>query len=98
MGLIPIDWSEDGRELLAGWLNEWGTLTIAVDPESGKIRELDGGSETVSLSPDGRFALAYTFNNAGVNDEGDASVLIVPYEGGTPKVVARGALSPSWNR
>lgn len=97
MGLIPIDWSDNGRELLAGWLDEWGTSTIAVDPETGKVRDLEGG-ETVSLSRDGRFALAYTSNNAGVNDEGDASVLIVPYDGGKPKVVARGAVSPSWNR
>jgi hypothetical protein len=82
----------------AGWLNEWGTSTIAVDPESGKVRDLEGGSQTVALSGDGRFALAYSYNNAGVTDEGDASVLIVPYGGGEPKVIARGAVAPSWNR
>jgi dipeptidyl aminopeptidase/acylaminoacyl peptidase len=97
IGLIPIDWSDDGRALLAGWLNEWGTVAVAVDPETGKAQSLDSGSETVALSEDGLFALV----QSGCCSEtplDEQEVLILPYDGGKPTLVVRGAVSPSWNR
>jgi dipeptidyl aminopeptidase/acylaminoacyl peptidase len=101
-GLIPLAWSEDGRTLLGGFL--WSSvIPVAVDPESGKIRELGGNAfpefpYTVAISRDGRAALAYTYPSNGGFDEDRATVMIVPYAGGKGKIVARGAGSPSWNR
>jgi dipeptidyl aminopeptidase/acylaminoacyl peptidase len=100
-GLIPVAWSEDGHALLSAWLEGTLAIPVAVDPEGGKIRELledDGNANAVALAHDGRMALAYTYPPIGGFDEDSATVLIVPYAGGKPKVVARGAGSPSWNR
>ena len=98
-GLIPVAWSEDGRALLGGFL--WSSvIPVAVDPESGEIRDL-GKSEfpyAVAISRDGRAALAYTYPPIGGFSDDSATVLIVPYAGGKEKIVARGAGSPSWNR
>lgn len=99
-GLAPVGWSDDGRALLAGWLNSFGSMPVAVDPETGEARMLDESEtiHTAAISHDGRFALAYTYPPVGTPDEENATVLIAPYGGGKPTVVARGAGSPSWNR
>lgn len=98
-GLMPIDWSDDGRALLGAWGNEWGEIPVAVNPENGEIRELAEGLAwgTVAISSD-RFALAYTYNHIDEPDEETATVVVIPFGGGKPKVVARGAGYPSWNR
>lgn len=101
-GLFPIDWSEDGYALLAGLLGNSGSEPIAVDPETGKARKLGQfgrpwGSDTIALSRDGRSVLVQDGSFADVPPE-KMTVLIVPYEGGKPKLVARGARTPSWNR
>jgi hypothetical protein len=99
-GLIPVAWSEDGRALLSGFV--WGSvIPVAVDPDSGEIRELNAESEfpyAVAVSRDGAAALAYTYPPIGGFSDDSATVLIVPYAGGEEKIVARGAGSPSWNR
>jgi dipeptidyl aminopeptidase/acylaminoacyl peptidase len=98
-GLIPVAWSEDGRALLSGFL--WSSvIPVAVDPESGEIRDLVEYEfqYAVDISRDGRAALAYTYPPIGGFNEDSATVLIIPYAGGRPKIVARGAGSPSWNR
>ncbi len=98
-GLVPIAWSEDGRALLSGFL--WSSvIPVAVDPESGEIRDLDEYEfqYAVDISRDGRAALAYTYPPIGGFNEDSATVQIIPYAGGRPKIVARGAGSPSWNR
>ena len=98
-GIVPVAWSEDGRALLGGFF--WGSeIPIAVDPESGEIRDL-GKSDypyAVAISRDGRAALAYTYPLIGGYSDDTATVLIVPYAGGKVKIAARGAGSPSWNR
>jgi len=76
-------------------------IPVAVDPESGEIRELNAESEfpyAVAISHDGDAALAYTYPPIGGFSDDSATVLIVPYAGGKEKIVARGAGSPSWNR
>lgn len=99
-GLVPIAWSEDGRALLGGFL--WSSVfPVAVDPESGEIRDLNAESDfpyAVAISRDGRAALAYTYPPIGGFSDDSATVLIIPYAGGKPKIVARGSGSPSWNR
>jgi hypothetical protein len=98
-GLIPVAWSEDGRALLSAFI--WSSeMPVAVDPKSGKIRDLVASEfpYAVDISRDGRAALAYTYPPIGGFSDDSATVLIIPYAGGRPKIVARGAGSPSWNR
>jgi Tol biopolymer transport system component len=101
-GLFPIDWSDDGSALLAGLAGNWGSEPIAVDPETGTARELGRfgrpwGSKTIALSRDGRSVLIQDGSFADVPPE-KMTVLIVPYQGGKPALVVRGARTPSWNR
>lgn len=101
-GLVPIDWSEDGSALLAGLAGNAGSEPIAVDPETGTARELgrfgrSRGSDTIALSRDGRSVLIQDGSFAEV-PPAQMTVLIVPYHGGRPTLVARGARTPSWNR
>jgi Tol biopolymer transport system component len=98
-GLVPVDWSQDGSELLAGWIKEWGDIPIAVDPKTGDARQLveDQASEPAALSRAGDLVLAFVVDNDGSHPERN-TVLIVPYAGGKPQVVARGAAVASWNR
>jgi Tol biopolymer transport system component len=96
-GLIPVDWSEDGRALLGAWLCEHTLFSVAVDPETGATDEFGGGSDAVALSRDGRFALVHADTGPETPPD-DERVLIVPYGGANGKLVARGAVDPSWNR
>jgi WD40 repeat protein len=97
VGVAPLDWSEDGRALLGGWYCEFSDEPMAIDPESGKIRALDWGAYAAGLSRDGRFALVEGGGGAEPSAE-EQNVMIVPYAGGKPDVIARGAVAPSWNR
>jgi hypothetical protein len=101
-GLFPIDWSENGSALLGGLVGNSGTEPIAVDPETGTARELGRfgrpwGADTIALSRDGRSVLIQDGSFAEAPPE-TLAVLIVPYRGGKPTLVARGARTPSWNR
>jgi Tol biopolymer transport system component len=99
IGLVPLDWSADGRALLAGLLNEWGRIPMAVDPQTGDVRQLaeDQASDGVALSRDGEMALVERMDNVGSYPDANA-VLIAPYAGGKAQLVASGAASATWNR
>jgi hypothetical protein len=97
VGLAPIDWSDDGRALLAAWLCEFSDEPVAVDLGTGAIRDLGWGSDTVALSRDGRSALVQAHFGAETPPE-EQKVMILDYDGGKPTLVARGAVAPSWNR
>lgn len=96
IGLKPVEWSPDGRELLASWECEAVGESVAVDPQTGETRSLGEGSFTVALSQDGRFALTQ-WGDERVGQERQ-TVLVYPYAGGKADVIATGAQSPSWNR
>jgi Tol biopolymer transport system component len=101
-GLFPIDWSEDGSALLAASVSDSGSEPVAVDPETGAARTLGRfgrpwGADTIALSRDGMSVLIQDGSFADVPPE-KMAVLIVPYQGGKPIRVARGARAPSWNR
>ena len=96
IGLEPIDWSDDGTSLLAEVNCEGIGVTVAVDPQTGAVRPLGEGTFTVGLSNDARSALVQ-WGDERVGDE-NMRVLVYPYAGGKPKVIAEGAGSPSWNR
>ena len=96
IGLKPIDWSDDGSALLAEVECEAVGQSVAVDPRTGAIRSLGEGTFTVALSQDAQFALVqWGDERVGPRNE---RVLIYPYAGGKPNVVALGASAPSWNR
>ena len=100
-GLVPVAWSDDGHALLGGMLTSVGAEPFAIDPRNGKARALENADEfidTVAISHDGRFVLAYTNPPMGGPSEESTAVLVLPYAGGKPTVVARGAWAPSWNR
>jgi hypothetical protein len=96
VGLLPIEWSQDGSALLAAWECEFSTEPVAVDPATGETRLLGLGL-TVGLSDDGQFALVDGASGAQPPVEAER-VLIYPFEGGKPKVLVQGAGAPSWNR
>jgi dipeptidyl aminopeptidase/acylaminoacyl peptidase len=96
IGLEPIDWSEDGSALLAAVDCEGIGQSVAVDPQTGAIRSLGEGTLTVALSRDEKFALVQ-WGDERVGTEHD-KILIYPYAGGKPHIVAMGAVVPSWNR
>jgi hypothetical protein len=96
VGMSPVDWSEDGTSLLAAWECEFSADPVAVNVAAGEMRQLGSGI-AVSLSDDGRFALV----DGSVGAEptfGTQQVLIYPFRGGKPDIVARLASQPSWNR
>jgi Tol biopolymer transport system component len=99
IGLVPLDWSARGGELLAGLLNEWGRIPMAVDLRTGDVRQLaeDQASDGVALSDDGVMALLERLDHAR-SYPGSSAVLIAPYAGGKAQLVANGAASASWNR
>ena len=95
IGLEPSDWPEDGSALLATVHCEGVGQTVAVDPETGAIQSLGEGTFSVGLSRDGQFALVQ-WGDERVGQENER-VLIYPYAGGKPTIVAH-AFNPSWNR
>ena len=97
-GLRPIAWSEDGNELVAARINEFGGPPYAVDPESGAIRRIgdfDLYAWPAGLSRDGRFVLV---GEVGSGPDTDSRVAVVPYRGGPAPLIVTSAGSPSWNR
>lgn len=96
IGLKPIEWSGDGTALLASVDCEALGEAVALDTRTGAIRSLGAGSLTVGLSKDARYALVqWGDERVGRLSE---RVLIYPYAGGKPTVVAKAAAAPSWNR
>lgn len=98
VGLVPVAWSADGRALLAGQANEFGLVPFAVDPQTGTVRRIGDYSYHASpdgLSRDGRFVLV---SDSGVEVTNATRVEVIPYKGGSPRVIARRAGGASWNR
>jgi Tol biopolymer transport system component len=91
-GIDPIDWTPDGRVLLAGLSTEWGPEAIRVDVATGAIRKLSGYAQ--NLSRDGRYALV---DSGGT--EGPQTIAAVALSNGQRHVLAYGDVAfPSWNR
>jgi Tol biopolymer transport system component len=98
VGLIPLAWSADGHALLAALANEFGGIPYAVNPETGAVRRIgDYGYRAWphGLSRDGRFVLVAQ-TSVGLPDR--SRVDVVPYAGGSPRLIARRAGEASWNQ
>jgi dipeptidyl aminopeptidase/acylaminoacyl peptidase len=97
IGLVPIDWSGDGRALLAAWRCEFSDAPVEVDPETGAFDQQRWAASTAGLSRDGGFELLRADDGPETPPDKE-TVLIAPFAGGKPSFVLHGARDPSWNR
>ncbi len=98
-GLFPTAWSASGNQLLAEFGGQDTSYAVAVDPKTGKEKNLSpDNSETgfagVALTPDGKTVLGYIGGYEGGSNS--LKIASVPYKGGKPKVIVTGGFSPSW--
>jgi hypothetical protein len=98
-GLFPTDWSADGTRLLAEFEGQDTSYAVTVNPKTGAQRPVaeagENGFVGTALSADGKLVLGFT---GGFDPGGGHKVATVPYNGGKPKVLAKNALEPDWNR
>lgn len=98
-GLFPTAWSASGNQLLAEFGGQDTSYAVAVDPKTGKERNLSpGNTETgfagVDLTPNGKTVLGYIGGYEGGSNS--LKIASVPYTGGKPKVIVKGGFNPSW--
>jgi hypothetical protein len=98
-GLYPTAWSQSGTKLLCEFEGQDLSYAATVNPKTGTQKPLVEATEEgfvgTALSKNGKTVLGYE----GGFDPGNAHyVAAVPYTGGKPKVLVRGASEPSWNR
>ena len=94
-GLMPIAWSEGS--LLAGLINEFGSPPFAVDSRGKTVRRIgDFGFAGFAegLSHDGRQVLVEAAN---IERNRNQRVIVMPFAGGSGRVIARFAGDASWN-
>src|SRR4051794_21648603 len=98
-GLAPTAWSADGRRLLAEFNGQDTTYAETVDPLTGAhrpvVRAEESGFIGTDLTADGTTILGAT---GGFDPGSKHDVVTIPYRGGAPTVLVRGALDPDWNR
>jgi hypothetical protein len=97
IGLVPIEWSKDGHELLAAWRCEFSDAPVEVDPDTGTFGQQRWAASTAGLSRDGRFELLRADSGPETPPD-EETVLIAPFSAGKPILAVRGARDPSWNR
>jgi Tol biopolymer transport system component len=98
-GLVPTDWSANGKRLLAEFTGQDTSYAVAVNPQTGKQRPLVKPSEQglvgAAISSDGSRVLGAT---GGFEPGPDHNVVSVPYGGGKGRALVRNASEPDWSR
>jgi Tol biopolymer transport system component len=98
-GLDPTAWSANGKHLLAEFGGQDTTYAVTVNPKTGAERALTKEREVgfvgTAISSDGRLVLG---SLGGFEPGPGHKVVSIPYAGGRPKVLARNAAEPDWNR
>jgi hypothetical protein len=98
-GLTPTAWSADGTRLLAEFGGQDTTYAETVDPAGGAHRPVARAETTgfigTDLSADGSTILGET---GGFDQLTRHDVVAIPYGGGAPRLLVRGASHPDWNR
>jgi hypothetical protein len=98
-GLVPLDISTDAKRLLALFTGQDTAFGFAVNPATGNTRALSKKAETgfvaTDLSADGRTVLGMT---GGPDPGAHHDVVTLPWAGGKPTVLVKGATSPRWTR
>ena len=95
-GLVPYALDADGVRLLGAVTGQSRYDPYAVDLAEGEVRRFEGDDLVpAGLSRDGSIVLMQT---GGLDPTDPHDVVTVPWEGGAPTVLVRGARTPSWSR
>lgn len=98
-GLIPTEWSANGRRLLAEFGGQDTSYAVAVNPKTGSERPLTKEREVgfvgTAISFNGKLVLG---SIGGFEPGPGHKVVSIPYAGGKPRVLVRNASEPDWNR
>ncbi len=98
-GLTPTEWSANGRRLLTEFGGQDTSYAVAVNPKTGSERPLTKEREVgfvgTAISFNGKVVLGSVGGfEPGLGHE----VVSIPYTGGKPRVLAKNASEPDWNR
>jgi WD40 repeat protein len=93
-GFYPVDWSADGRRLLAGYYDQGIPRTYAIDPINGGVRLIARRVAPAALSRDGRTVIGETGNPFCCSND-PINVVRVPWNGGKPHVLIGKAFGAS---
>jgi Tol biopolymer transport system component len=102
LGLVPTEWSADGRKLLAEFVGQDTSYAVTVNPQTGAQRPLDkmGDGEQgfvgTALSADGTTVLGFSGGFEPGPDHKD-KVATIPYGGGKVKTLVKNAFEPDWS-
>lgn len=98
-GLYPTAWSASGNQLLTEFEGQDTSYAVTVNPQTGAQRTLtkerEQGFVGAALSADGSTVLGWL---GGFEPGQGHKVVTIPYGGGKPKVLAKNASEPDWNR
>ncbi len=98
-GLTPTAWSTSGKQLLAEFGGQDTTYAVTVNPKTGAERALTRQREVgfvgTALSSNGKLVLG---SIGGFEPGPGHKVVAIPYKGGKPKLLAKNASEPDWNR
>jgi hypothetical protein len=97
-GLFPTAWSANGKRLLAQFGGQDTTYAVGVNVQTGAQKPIleatEQGLVGTALSPDGKTVYGST---GGFEPNSNQAAVSVPWTGGKPKVLVKGASSPSWS-
>jgi hypothetical protein len=93
-GLLPIEWSADGRRLIAQYVGEDVRVGFTVNPFRGGTRSLRR-KVAFDLSADGTTVLTHS---GGADPAAKHNIYAAPYDGGPSTLLVRNAAFPDWTR
>jgi len=98
-GLSPVDFSANGRRLLAEFGGQDTSYAVTVNPRNGAERkvipgDMEMGFFGTALSKDGKFVLGENSVETGPGQK----IETVPYSGGKRRVLVTNGFEPDWSR
>ena len=93
-GLLPLEWSADGRRLIAQYVGADVRVGFTVNPFTGRTRALRG-KVAFDLAADGS---AILIQSGGADAAARHNILSAPYGGGASTLLVRNATFPDWSR
>ena len=93
-GLLPLEWSADGRRLIAQYVGQDVRVGFTVNPFTGRTRALRG-KVAFDLAADGATIL---IQSGGADPAARHNILSAPYGGGASTLLVSNAAFPDWSR
>jgi len=93
-GLLPLEWSGDGRRMIAQYVGQDVRVGFTVNPFTGRTRALRG-KVAFDLAADGATIL---IQSGGADPAARHNILSAPYGGGASTLLVRNAAFPDWSR